>query len=604
MGLLNTVWAVILPMWFAPFYIFLIRQFMVGLPNELLEAGQVDGAGTFRCYWHIVLPVCRPIIGAAVALSFADCWNLVEQPMTYLSQRMDLQPLSVMFNQLAASSRHRVRRRGHLHAAGAVHLSVLFEGHTRGRAADGAEITRAEGSSLTKVFAMNLKKFAIRGIVILAVFVALCMFFSGTVRTITTPKVRLTAAKRGKLEERVELACKVAFPEVDEVELPLPEDTTLTIDPREHPRGLHRAGGRRAGRGQAGELRPAAQERPEAYDRRLRAADDPGEQEPGHPRQQARSGLCRRLLRPARRPPRRRGAGADMEAQLGRRAWSAWTTGYPEGASDALKELIDAWREAAEAQRKAQEAMDAAGRYTVPDDVWSYITEQREQQEKKDEAEAQLRQLVTLNDQVKAIAAPHDGYIATVDVKEGDVYDGSRPLLTLTQADKLPTLRADIAALTRNVSEGMTVALNPDSYDAIETQVVAVGTDSEGKKYADIELTEALIKARGSVYSMLQEDTPMTLIYRAREATSLLPTSAVRGSGDERYVFVTEQNTAAFGGNTLRLHRMDVTVAGRIRRHHLRQGGHQLLHDRLRRGPRHQRRRRRDGIPELIGRRA
>ena len=103
-GLLNTTWAVVLPMWFTPFYIFLIRQFMLGLPNELLEAGQMDGAGTIRCYFQIVLPVCRPIIGAAVALSFADCWNLVEQPMTYLSQRQELQPLSVMFNQLADSS--------------------------------------------------------------------------------------------------------------------------------------------------------------------------------------------------------------------------------------------------------------------------------------------------------------------------------------------------------------------------------------------------------------------------------------------------------------------------------------------------------------------
>ena len=103
-GLLNTVWAVIMPMWFSPFYIFLIRQFMLGLPNELLEAAQMDGAGTFRCYAYVVLPVCKPVIGAAVALSFADCWNLVEQPMTYLSQRTDLQPLSVMFNQLASAS--------------------------------------------------------------------------------------------------------------------------------------------------------------------------------------------------------------------------------------------------------------------------------------------------------------------------------------------------------------------------------------------------------------------------------------------------------------------------------------------------------------------
>ncbi len=104
LGLLNTVWAVILPMWFTPFYIFLIRQFMLGLPNELVEAGEMDGAGTIRCYLHIVLPVCRPVIGAAIALSFADCWNLVEQPMTYLSQNTELQPLSVMFNQLVDES--------------------------------------------------------------------------------------------------------------------------------------------------------------------------------------------------------------------------------------------------------------------------------------------------------------------------------------------------------------------------------------------------------------------------------------------------------------------------------------------------------------------
>lgn len=104
LGLLNTIWAVILPMWFAPFYIFLLRQFMVGLPDELFEAAEVDGAGAVRCYFHVALPVCRPAIGAAVALSFADCWNLVEQPMTYLSARQELQPLSVMFNQLVSES--------------------------------------------------------------------------------------------------------------------------------------------------------------------------------------------------------------------------------------------------------------------------------------------------------------------------------------------------------------------------------------------------------------------------------------------------------------------------------------------------------------------
>ena len=104
LGLMNSVWAVVLPLWFAPFYIFLIRQFMVGLPGELLEAAQMDGAGTLRVYLRVVLPVCRPILGAAAALSFAENWNLVEQPLTYLAGRPDLQPLSTMFNQIASEN--------------------------------------------------------------------------------------------------------------------------------------------------------------------------------------------------------------------------------------------------------------------------------------------------------------------------------------------------------------------------------------------------------------------------------------------------------------------------------------------------------------------
>ncbi len=101
LGLMNTVWAVILPMCFSPFYIFLLRQFMVSIPNELLEAGMVDGVGAMRGFVHVILPVCKPILGAAAALSFADCWNMVEQPMVYLTGNTALQPLSTMFNQIS-----------------------------------------------------------------------------------------------------------------------------------------------------------------------------------------------------------------------------------------------------------------------------------------------------------------------------------------------------------------------------------------------------------------------------------------------------------------------------------------------------------------------
>ena len=104
LGLLDTVWAVILPMTVGPFYVFLLRQYMVNLPGDMIEAAQIDGAGTIRCYLSIVLPLCRPMLGAAAALSFADCWNLVEQPLIYLTRRTDLYPLSVVFNQLTEES--------------------------------------------------------------------------------------------------------------------------------------------------------------------------------------------------------------------------------------------------------------------------------------------------------------------------------------------------------------------------------------------------------------------------------------------------------------------------------------------------------------------
>lgn len=127
LNIMNTPWAVILPMCFSPFYIFLLRQFMVGLPNELIEAGLMDGAGTVRCFLHIILPVCRPILGAAVALSFADCWNLVEQPLVYLAEMPDLQPLSVMFNQISESGKEIAFAGAGLYILPALFIYLFFQ---------------------------------------------------------------------------------------------------------------------------------------------------------------------------------------------------------------------------------------------------------------------------------------------------------------------------------------------------------------------------------------------------------------------------------------------------------------------------------------------
>ena len=64
---------------------------------------------------------------------------------------------------------------------------------------------------------MKLKKLAVRGLIIFAVVVALCMFFSGTIRTITTAKVKILTPRQGRFSQQVELTGKVVFPEAEAV---------------------------------------------------------------------------------------------------------------------------------------------------------------------------------------------------------------------------------------------------------------------------------------------------------------------------------------------------------------------------------------------------
>ena len=58
-----------------PFGIFLVRQFMMQVPDELLAAARIDGAGPWRVFWHIVLPMSRPALGAVAIFSFMGAWN-------------------------------------------------------------------------------------------------------------------------------------------------------------------------------------------------------------------------------------------------------------------------------------------------------------------------------------------------------------------------------------------------------------------------------------------------------------------------------------------------------------------------------------------------
>lgn len=119
MGLVNTYAGALVPWLASVFGIFMVRQYAQSIPDDILEAARIDGAGEWRIFSLIVLPLLKPIIVTLSVLVFLGAWNDFMWPLIVLSER-DLQTLPVA---LAGLSREHVQDT-ELMMAGAV-LTVL-----------------------------------------------------------------------------------------------------------------------------------------------------------------------------------------------------------------------------------------------------------------------------------------------------------------------------------------------------------------------------------------------------------------------------------------------------------------------------------------------
>lgn len=99
-GILDTYWAHILPLIAMPVCLFLIKQFIDGVPNALLEAAQLEGANAFTIYRKIVLPMVKPAIATGAILAFQAVWNNVETSNLFTSTE-SIRTLSFYMNTLS-----------------------------------------------------------------------------------------------------------------------------------------------------------------------------------------------------------------------------------------------------------------------------------------------------------------------------------------------------------------------------------------------------------------------------------------------------------------------------------------------------------------------
>lgn len=99
LDLLDMLTGIILPAAFSTFPVFIMYRFFKGIPRALIESAELDGAGGFRIFWSIGLPLGAGGVMSAMVLGFLDCWNLIEPPMTYLKTKT-LWPLSLYLPQV------------------------------------------------------------------------------------------------------------------------------------------------------------------------------------------------------------------------------------------------------------------------------------------------------------------------------------------------------------------------------------------------------------------------------------------------------------------------------------------------------------------------
>lgn len=97
--ILDTRWAIWLPGIFSPFAVYLLTKYMRKIPYSVIEAAKIDGAGEWKIFTKICVPLCKGAVCSAAILVFIDYWNMVEQPLILLSNE-EMHPLSVFLSKI------------------------------------------------------------------------------------------------------------------------------------------------------------------------------------------------------------------------------------------------------------------------------------------------------------------------------------------------------------------------------------------------------------------------------------------------------------------------------------------------------------------------
>lgn len=415
-----------------------------------------------------------------------------------------------------------------------------------------------------------MKKFALKGLGVIVVAVALCMFFAGTVRTMTTPKIKLVTPKQGKLEQTVELTGKLAFDKTVEKRIDEARGYTLLVDQVLVRPGYQVKKGDLLFTMTMTDYEEKYDKLKQTYEENSKKLDDLDIKNRKLDRTNQRNVAYEAMLDAHEGLVDSRVALRVLEGQEGIKvldsgkktsdlvAYAKEMGGTP-SLQAVTQAYVDARTRATRAENNLYDLLENK-KTKGKDGIWEYLKERQTYLDLLSETEKEMAGLTTARAKLAQVIADADGYVATVAVKAGEAYEGKTAALTISTMDQAPVLRADLSEVRKNIQTGATVAIK-GNYDSVETQVVKVGVDLEGKKYCDVALTQELIDMKGGVYAMSLSDTDMTVTFRDSKSSTLVPASAVRSEGEnDRYVFVVSTEYGSFTGQRMKVTKREVTV--------------------------------------------
>ncbi len=95
LGIMNTIWAIVLPGAISPFYVFIMRTYFMGIPKDIFDAATIDGANEIRMFWQIAIPLAKPILATLLLFYAVSHWNDFFGPLIFLTDQ-DKFPLQLV----------------------------------------------------------------------------------------------------------------------------------------------------------------------------------------------------------------------------------------------------------------------------------------------------------------------------------------------------------------------------------------------------------------------------------------------------------------------------------------------------------------------------